>query len=259
MTLPLIDYPDFQRPLASAEVVKVSQQASVGGGGLIGPFISDMRNYVSVALVCTAITPGVPTAYGSVDVLLAWCEDAAGAIPIFTETFCFWSQPAGGAVFLTPGGRLMFQDACRGPYLSVTLSSRSPNPIDLTARVYGASRSLGNRIVKEHDVSVTVSSTDSDVLASTGVVTTAAGAISQYPLQLHEGPVWVRYSAGITTHTFDVYTSQGLRIDQQLLAVGQIVRGLNPWPGQSMRVAVTNTGGVPGDHRLDVIAQKHSV
>lgn len=257
MTLPFTDYPDWQSPLAQAQLVKVANATNIGGGGSANLTGIDMRNYESYQLMIDALGPNPATNFNPMDVVISFTEDVAHTMCVYSEHYSWFSQPAGGAVFLTPGGRLHYMDAVRGPFLKVSISNRGPDSVGVTTNLYGSSRMSANRLIRETNTLTVADNTNSvDLIDSLGLVTLAAAASVRYVSRLHMGRTWLRLAANTTDHTFqllDTFTNQK---EIYTVVAGTVQRAEMIWPDRAMRVTVTNIGGVNGQHRINVIGQK---
>lgn len=204
-----------------------------------------------------AVGPNPATNFNPMDVEISFTEDVGNTMCVYGESFSWFSQPSGGAVFLTPGGRLHIMDAVRGPFLKVTILNRGPDSVDVMTNLYGSSRMSANRLVRETNTLAVVSNLDSvDLMDSAGLVTLAGGANTRYVSRLFMGRVWMRLAANTTDHTFQFLDTFANQKESITVLAGTISRSEMIWPDRAIRCTVTNNGGVNGTHRINVIGQR---
>lgn len=259
------DYDVYSRPATGATfkrypqgiLTKVASVSSVLAGNTVSISQVDMRQYESIVIVVIANRNAAATQYNAVDAYYWWTEDKPGTTFLETDVVSFFSQDNGASAYPTPGGRVSIYDVVRGPYFHMAMINRGADTLNATIRVYGSSRVIANRYVRETDSSTIAANTNSLHLIDTfSAVTLAAGATARYVAPLHIGSVYVRLSAGVTQHTFDFYDTFASRFESEVLAAGAILRRIATWSERATRLVVTNNGAVNGDHRVNIIGLK---
>lgn len=253
MTIPLVDYPDFQAPLGQAALTVLdATTAALPPFAPLASLNNDMRNFESILLCIDASRGAAATAWNPMLVQVNWAVDAPGTIWLLTETYLFHARPTVASPFRPPGGRLLLMDVVRAPYLNIQVTNFGADNIDTSIRLYGSSRVLARRWVREVNTESPAASTGDDLLVNVSGVALGAGAVATYPLALAPGRNWQRLAATGFIHTFAFVDANGVQFDLQTLAVGAIVYREAVWPSRAVRVVVTNTGVGAGTHSLMV-------
>lgn len=261
MTLPLVDFPDDRPMLGHGFLDRVSTGATVvAPGAEIAPGVADLRNFASVVVDVLAAGPAIPTAFNRVGIYLRWFADAALSQPTWQDTYFPWAQELTAGAFFHPGGEIFIQDSVRGAFLQLRIRNEGADNEVISFDVYGGSSELTERGVRDIRRSLTLANQDDEVLIdSLGAVPLAPAAVATYVTRMHIGQSWWRLEAAASAHNFVIFDSFGNQVDQEAIAAGGITRREIILPARSLRVTVTNTGGVAGTHRINVIGKRQPV
>lgn len=253
MSLPLHDYPDWQRALHTADLQQSATNQALNAGGFFSLPVQDMRPYTSFSVQVEVTTVGAPTAYNPIAVVLDWRDAPSLGNPVFEDVHWIWPRGVGGGVFAWESGRFEQQDVVHGPYLTVTLFNNGVNNCTTDIRLYGNTRVIGRNYVRNtpNTGGVAVDEWSSVLLSDSSFV--AAGAFKDILMRLCPGPASIMLICGAaSTFTFQLYTPLGKLVYSEPVAAG--VTALRQWdlPKTALKFEAVNTGGANNNYTVAI-------
>lgn len=258
MTLPLHDYPDFQKPLNTADLREEWSDANVAAGFGTALQAFDVRQFSSLTFRFVALCNTAPASFQRASFAVQFFDDPDALYPVWEEDFSVHAQNSNGAGFGVTSGWLYVGIPVMGPFMSAFCLNNGSVAMSLSGLVVGSSRSFPGTYLRESIDPLTAGADKVDAKLTSGVSAVAAGASSFRPLRLHQGRVSYQFSTGTQPGTFNVTAADGELIRQILVAVGAEAVGELVLPSQSCRVQIINTGAGNGNFRATVVAQRQN-
>lgn len=192
MTLALHGYPDWQNPLATADLSSLQTNPTIGIFSNFNSTIIDMRAFNSYALRINAATVAAGVAFNECRVTVLFGDDAALTNITYLEVFSIFTDGNGSVGFPSTNGRLNIQDAVHGPFMRVTVDNNSVQSISASIEILGHSRTIARRYVgnESSNGSFNVDNLSSQLLSVSGAGL-GAGAFVDHLLRMAPGPVTV--------------------------------------------------------------------
>lgn len=256
MALTEHDYPDWQRPLSTADLNTDFNDSALAAGSSVSFPLTDVRRFSSVGIRAGYFCNSAPASYQPVSIVVEWWDDPGNTGPIWVEAFQVWAKNAGGGAFAVNNAWLYIAQACMAPYLMVTMTNNGSVQMTCGGTVLGHSRSLAGTFVREGQLSSPSVVGDTDAKVSDGQTNIGAGATAKRILRLHVGRAKFEFIAGGQPGTFTVISTDGSQIYQVALAAGGVDRPEIVLPSQTCRVEITNTGAAAGNFRNTVILDR---
>ncbi len=253
MTIPLHDYPDWQRSLSTADTAEIHTDAVVTPGNFTDTSILDMRPYQSFVLKVTPSLNETATDYGNVLIEMNWYLDEAQSVVVYQDTYSVYPSNVGGGSFVVEELDFYLQDVVHGPFCEAAVSNWGPDDISVDYALLGHTRPIPGPYARQtSDTSpASMGATSSRLLSDSG--TLGAGASAVYPLRIAPGLVRVYVETATRNHYIRYITPTGATIDEYQVAAGVVdVRDIY-FPTESMRIDVENTGAGNGDHFIRAV------
>lgn len=258
MTLPLHDYPDFQKPLNTADLREEWSDDAVAAGFGTALQAFDVRQFSSLTFRFAAQTNTAPASFQRASFTVQFYDDPDALVPVWAEEFSVHAYNPGGGTFAVENGWLYLGIPVMGPFVSSFCLNNGSVDMTLSGLVVGSSRSFPGTYLRESINPLTSGVNHVDAKLTSGVTAVAAGASAFRPLRLHQGRVSYQLSTATQPATFNITAADGELIRQILVAVGAEAVGELVLPSQSCRVQITNTGAGNGNFRATVVAQRQN-
>lgn len=259
--MPLQDYPDWQQPLAQAEIVTENLTYTIAAGGashLGGAY--DMSSYRSFTMTIRAYSTAAATAFNRLFLVIQWFSPGAPGSPFqFVEEYDFRAGDSSLGAFTTQDGGVRIEDRCHGGAVQYQLFNFGVNQVTVLSTLYGSTRERPERYLRGFDA-VAPDSLGSSMshLADVQGAVTGGGAFTYYPMKLYEGRVRLRYATVTTQHTISLIQPNGTSIQSDIVAAGVTLEKEVLFPAKSMAIEVINNGAGNGTHRIQVIGQREN-
>lgn len=250
MTLPLHDFPDWQRDLATADLIVNQSSQALNAGNFLNLAAQDLRPYSSFAVEVDVTTNAAPTAWNGIGISIGWKDLASLGKAIYDDVYFIIPKGVGGA-FATDNGRFELQDAVHGPFLFVSLFNAGVDNCTATINLYGNSRALGRRYVQNVAVasggfSIDVSSSQ---LLSVNSTPLGAGAVIETAVRMAPGVAYTRMQSVVGAMIFQYFTPNGKEINGFNVAAGQDLHTDLALPRSAVICRVTDTSGAPNNYQ----------
>lgn len=200
MTTPLHGFPDWQDPLHSSELLVQNDSVLVTATNQVPLSLLDMRNYQSFGVWAFATVSGAITADNTSVISMNWFTDSSETLSTWTDGMATHTQNATASAFDCPNLHMMMQDNVRGPFLRLSYTNLGPQSATMSLVVYGNSRSLAGRSMRQaHNLGSNLTAAGSMLLSDSANV--GAGVTRRNHIALAPGLCSVVVNSGAAAVT----------------------------------------------------------
>lgn len=149
MTTPLHGHPDWQESLGTAELLVTQTNQNIAATNSLTTAVLDMRPYSSFGVSTLAIVNAAITAFNASMLSMTWYDDSVLTNQIYRDSYATINFNSTASAFDCTNGRATLQDNVRGPFCVVDFFNAGPQQAIMDLIVYGNSRDVGGRTLRE--------------------------------------------------------------------------------------------------------------
>lgn len=236
-----------QRSLLAPDLVAVVTNPTVAANTQTFSALLDMRAYQSAEVVVDSVfTTNAVNYRGETKVGVVWRDEpplGGSQRVIYADTYSIWTRDP-NVTPLMKEGRFHYQDAVHGPFLAVSAFNLNTSALNasITIAVYGNSRAIPGRFIRNYDGSVGQNNGSGQDYTTLFRGTVAVTSAVDFPLPLRLAPGKVRYYVScVGPYSFyfrDIFGNQNIWRE---VGVANDIKGEFVAPGTAMNMIVNST------------------
>lgn len=210
MTIAIHGYPDWQPGLGTTEVIALQALQAVAAGNALTTALIDMRPYSSFGILAETSVGAAPAAFNTSGMTMTWYLDTGLSNKIWQDGWAVHNFNQTASPFDVAMNQSMIQDNVRGPYLIVSFANNGPQIANMSFSVYGSSRTVSGRSLRElNGVTTGIQQASlSTLLYFSGNV--AAGVTRSMPVPMAPGGAMIVANSGAGANGVTITGASGL-------------------------------------------------